>query len=59
MSSEESRSPTFDGNETAEQTGQTADVSGIQRDRTGQGKHTPEQESERPRRPDEAAQVVP
>ena len=59
MSSEEPRSPTFDGTETAEQTGQTADVSGIQRDRGEAGDQQTDRGGEQPRRPDEAAQIVP
>lgn len=56
MSGEESRSPTFDGNRTADETGQTADVSGTQREGGAAGQ---QEGGERPERPNEAAQIVP
>ena len=59
MSSEEPRSPTFDGTETAEQTGQTADVSGVERERSEAGDQPTGERDEQAKRPDEAAQIVP
>ena len=58
MSTEESRSPTFDGTEAAERSGgKVADVSGIddkQPDSSDTG-----QDLDQPERPDEAAQIIP
>ncbi len=58
MSSEEPRSPTFDGNETAEQTGTVADVSGIPADGQTDSAQSP-RSGEQVERPNEAAQIVP
>ena len=58
MSGQEPRSPTFDGNDTAEQTGQVADVSGISSDRPTDSVPS-SQSDEQTERPNEAAQIVP
>ena len=58
MSSEEPRSPTFDGNDTAAQTGTVADVSGIPADRQTDSTETA-RSGEQVERPNEAAQIVP
>jgi hypothetical protein len=59
MSTEEPRSPTFDGGEAAERSGSSvADVSGItpdQREESG----APDREASQPVKPDEAAQIIP
>ena len=57
MSGEESRSPTFDGTRTADETGQTADVSGTGRDGGAAGGQS--EGGEQPKQPNDAAQIVP
>ena len=58
MSTEESRSPTFDGNEVAERSGgKVADVSGI-REREPDTNEAG-QNQDQPERPEEAAQIIP
>ena len=56
MSDQEAHSPTFDGNQSAEQSGQVADVSGLNRESE---ESTPSQGGSQPQRPDEAAQIIP
>jgi hypothetical protein len=57
MSSDESRSPTFDGAEAAERSSDTVvDVSGLPRERP---RSVADQPVDAPEQPDEAAQVVP
>lgn len=56
--SEDPRSPTFDGNRTADETGQTADVSGTRRDDGAAGSGQSEG-GEQIKKPNEAAQIIP